>query len=314
MSMTKKAELSEAAKHDRKALRDTYETAYQLFLENMETAPTPKDWPLPYAIAERVQDVEWRTAFMGMQVNEDTSELINELNLWRENLLLMSIWIGILKDKPVDDDEAWSIQRHFVDPLAFHCLFQPSATRDRFGLVAETAMHQANLTVKHGYKDRLVQDDDMGGKKKRNRHLSRSEREKQLKSLGKGWKAFSPFKQALGMIDNKAYRKQTVNFRNRASHGIAPRFRIGITNFITRRVVPATKIETQPDGTVLETEIPGKLAVSYGIGGTPPLRFEDVYEANMQQYSAAVRTFRAYEKLLGEMMEVMPEKPPCGDK
>lgn len=299
-----KSKLSEAAKADRRALQRTYEEAYTLFLDKMERIPTPKNWPLPYDVCKRITDTQWRTPFVGLQIGTDTSEVLNELNAWRENLLALTIWTDILEERVESKDNNYSIQRHFFDPLAYYCLFQPSATRERWGRVAETALHQANLGVIPGYLDELAQDKPIG-KRGPNRYLSRSEREKQLKRLGQYWSGYPAFRQALGMLDSKAYRSATADFRNRASHGIPPRFRVGLTNLVVRSLVPSTKLVPQKDGSYILVEDPSKLVVSYAFGGLEPLHVRKLLQSNLQQYEAAVRVFQFYEQLLLELVDAL---------
>ena len=62
------------------------------------------------------------------------------------------------------------------------------------------------------------------------------------------------------------------------------RLAIGLTRVLTRAVVPATELVQvqQPEGTSKPPPIPGKVSVSYGFGGTPPL--DDMDEAQVSNF------------------------------
>ncbi len=77
------------------------------------------------------------------------------------------------------------------------------------------------------------------------------------------------------------------NFRNLASHAIAPRMNVGYTGMVVRTVVPATTMVQQENGSFKSEVIPGKQAVSYGFGGTPPLPMRDVFAANLEEFEKA---------------------------
>ncbi len=98
----------------------------------------------------------------------------------------------------------------------------------------------------------------------------------------------------------------TGDFRNRASHGIAPRFSVGITSTVTRTRQQATKLERQPDGTYKDMPVPGQLSTGYGVGGTEPLSMQQAWTANLAQFEHARRTFDAYIALLAEGVAAMP--------
>ncbi|WP_208457628.1 hypothetical protein, partial [Burkholderia gladioli] len=104
----------------------------------------------------------------------------------------------------------------------------------------------------------------------RPRYPSRREKEGQLTSMALRWPSGSAFIEAVTKLDGKANRDATSDFRNRASHAIAPRFSAGITSPVTRTVEQATGYEQQADGTFKDVPIDGT-TVSYGVGGIAPL-------------------------------------------
>ena len=77
---------------------------------------------------------------------------------------------------------------------------------------------------------------------------------------------------------------------------------IGYTRTVTRCVKQAQALERAAGSYVLK-DIPGKLAVSYGYGGTPPLDLETVRAANLGQYEKARLCYVEYRALLEAAVE-----------
>jgi hypothetical protein len=211
----------------------------------------------------------------------------------------LQVWSGVLTD--YGEEDAWSLRLHFIEPLVHYCMLQPSSTRDRLGRVATNGIHQANLSTKPGYKDVLDQD-----KRKPGRFLMRPEVETQLQRLAKDWTNGDRLLAALQELDSENYRQQTFDYRNQASHFIAPRLEFGEVQFVTRRIVAARHMVQQADGSYRCEEIAGKKAVSYGLGGTRPLTLTEIIEANSREYDFAVAALHAYSDLLREVLAQMP--------
>lgn len=296
--------LSDAAKAARRELREVYERAYALFLYKLEVAPTPEHFPLSYALCEEAKETCWPSMqFAGLMVSGDLSETINQINAWREWLMHLSIWTEVIDQ--LDGDDAWTIQHSYVDPLAHICLTLPSAVRDRFGHVATNSIHQANLNIVSGYKDQLVQDAQPYP-------LGRKRTEEQLGTLGKHWPAATAFLESLQKLDAKEFREATRNYRNLASHAIAPRFRLGITNFVVRGMTPLMEKLHQPDGGYFLEPHPTRKVVSYGFGGTDALDLAKVYVLSLQEFEKAVEVFARYNKLLEAVLAALRAKPVQG--
>ena len=107
------------------------------------------------------------------------------------------------------------------------------------------------------------------------------------------------------LVNDKKYQHETSEYRNRASHAIAPRLGVGITQTVVRTVVPATKMEKQADGTYKEVNVPDKVKVRYGFGGTNPLDFEESRISNLQQYLRARECYRYYIELVRNRIEAI---------
>lgn len=289
--------LSDAAKADRHALRKIYERAYAEFLDKLEVARTPENFPLPYALCEEARVLQWpQMQFANLIVSGELSETINQLNAWCEWLMHLAVWTEVLDE--FDEQDAWTVQHSYVDPLAHVCLTQPSAVRDRFGYIATNAIHQANLNIVGGYKDRLQQD-------AQKHPLSRKSLEDQLRNIGKYWTETPAFIEALQRIDSEAFRRASNNYRNMASHAIAPRFRIGTTNFVVRRMTACQEMVKQPDGGYLLVEHPTKKSASYGFGGTEPLDLRQVHALSLGEFTNAVSAFTTYSSLLRETLAAL---------
>ena len=263
----------------------------------------PDAFPFPYNAVAGVKEVKWSLQlFAESLVSGELQEMTNALNRWKGALRRWDAWNRVLAAQ--DEEARWDTELEFVEPVAFLCMFQPSAARDHFTLVATNALHQVRLTIGNAYKDKLLGDPESPGKS--GRFPPRSGREQQLANLAQGWGAADPFLAALKAIDSKDYRKLTADFRNRASHGITPNFSYGYTAIVTRQVVQASRLEQQPDGTYRDTPIPGKLSVRYGYGGTPPLQLADAWTANLEQFVHAKTCFDAFVVLLTEAVGAMP--------
>lgn len=291
------SQLSDAAKFDRHALRRVYERAYSRFLDKLEVTSTPENFPLPYGLCEEARVLQWpQMQFANLIVSGELSETINQLNAWCEWLMHLAVWIEVLDE--FDEQDAWAIQHSYVDPLAHVCLTQPSATRDRFGYIATNAIHQANINIVGGYKDKLQQD-------AQKHPLSRKGLEDQLRNIGKYWTGTPAFIEALHRIDSDAFRRSTGNYRNMASHAIAPRFRIGVTNFVVRQVTAYPELVQQPDRGHLLVDHPTKKSVSYGFRGTEALGLRQVHALSLGEFDNAVTAFTAYSALLREPLAAL---------
>lgn len=280
------------------------------YVEGLESlsAPPPLDSPpFPYNACPLIKKVAWRTPSLVADplVESELQELTNTLNEWQGALRRWCVWLDVLEG--LTDDEAWDLQWEFVESIAFQCLFYPSATRDRFAFVATNALHQVRMSSDSAYPDRLISD-PKPGKEDKQRFLSRKESEAQLEEIASPLESGSAFIAALRLIDEDDYLDLTRNFRNLASHAIAPRLTVGYTNMVVRRVVPATTRVKQPDGTYKEELVPGKQQVSYGFGGTKPLQMRTVFEANLAEFEKASICFNTYVYVLNRALDTLPKR------
>lgn len=271
------------------------ERAFREFLDERARSPALHDFPLTYDICDKVRMAEW-PHFMGLAIFADVQEMINLLNAWGRHLTDWAAWLIVLPK--YGENDAMTIQMGCVEAPVFFCMLQPSATRDRFIRISTTAIHQMNIQTDSGYTDRLDEDKEF---------LTRGKREKQLATIGTRWRSYADYQRRLSLIDGHAYRDTTRDFRNRASHTIAPRFERGVTNLVTRKIVPATEMQLQSDGTYKSVGIPGRKAAQYGFGGTAALKLEDMRQANLNEFTLAQHAMRAYEALLHELIAASPK-------
>lgn len=289
---------------------DKRRQALARYVEGLESlsAPPPLDGPpFPYNACPLIEEVAWRTPTLVADplVESELRELTNTLNEWRGALRRWYVWLGVLEG--FTDDEAWDLQWEFVESIAFQCLFYPSATRDRFTFVATNALHQVRMSADPAYPDRLVSD-PKPGKEDKQRFLSRKKSEAQLEEIASTLDGGAAFTAALRLIDEDDYLELTRNFRNLASHAIAPRLTVGHTNMVVRRVLPATTLVKQPNGTYKDELVPGKQQVSYGFGGMEPLQMRTVFKANLAEFVKASICFNTYANVLNRALGALPRR------
>ena len=261
----------------------------------------PVESYLPYDFRDEIDRHQWQL-MAGHLVSGELNEVTNSLNGWQSALLQWHAWNRALEG--FDEQDAWELRREFVEACAHLCLLQPYSVRDMLVFVATNAIHQVRLALGNGYRDRLEGDPAAPGD--RPKHLSRRGKEQRLERLMAPWPDATPWFDLLRRIDDDAYRKTTFDYRNRAAHAIAPRLAVGHVGVVTRHVVQATELERQPDGTYLQVSVPGKMVVSYGFGGTPPLDMEAARVANLEQYRRARACFERYRRLLSGAMTELP--------
>lgn len=258
-----------------------------------------------YELVDRVATAKGTFAWHWGAASE-VRECINLLNAWAVRLHQWRIWNATIKHYDSVDDQ-WSVLSHFVEPVAFYCMLQPSAMADRFTLTAETLLHQANRRVSPSEPDRLDQDKLAQGKT-----LRRSDRRKQLNRLGAPWKSFAAFKTALAQLDGQDYRAATRNYRDLAAHSFAPRMMLGHVSRAIRSMQPWTDLVEQPDGTFVQAEHPTKRAVSYAMHDAPPLDLDELHRVNDVQYRHASEAMARLEALAIELCGRM-DAPPEAD-
>ena len=285
-----------------------FRTVFDTYLTQMNSSglePSARGI-IPYDFEEAMDARRW-PYFFGLtndMVKSELRELTNDLNQWHQSLQRWHAWNKVLTPYNTDEVKTWHLLREFLVPLAFYCLFQPSASRDRFTFVVTNAMHQVRLMIEKGYRDYLEGDPKTPNEKPQ--YPTRQEKEKRLSKLISIWPEGKEFMESMRKINNDAYKKkETSDYRNLHSHSIVPQLGLGHVQFVVRSVSEHTEMIKQPDGTY--RDIPtGKMVASYGFGGTPPLDLEKARLANLEQYQRARRCYESYRKLLAAGLEKMP--------
>ena len=275
------------------------------FLDRYEngSALLPDPDALPYDPVPSIHTAVWHLPFVDQMVTGELREITNLLNQWKGALRRWNAWNEVSNGLP--EEVRWGIEWEFIEPLAFMCMFQPSAARDRFTFVSTNALHQIRLAVDPKTSDELL--GDAKPPKYRKSYPSRKQKEEQVEAMAGASPAGTTFVAALRALDDDDYAKVTSDFRNRASHAIAPRFSVGITSVVSRERVQRTELQKQPDGTYKDVLVPNMTMVQYGYGGTPALRMDDAWSTNLAQFEIAKRCFFAYVDLLREMTASMPQ-------
>lgn len=275
-----------SGKH-RRAAAEAY-----LGLCELEEGVLPDGKPLLFDAVPSVGEVVW-PPFMDLMVVDDLRELTNGLNAWKGALRRWCVWNQVLSS--VEADARRGVEWEFVEPLAFMNMFQPSGTRDRFGFVGTNALHQVLMAIDPARPDQLAGDPKDSTKKPR--RVGRTEREAQLAEMASRWPEGPLFIRALQALDGDDYEAATKDFRNRASHAIAPRFTYGETQFVTREWA-SKEFEFQADGNLKPIASPKILHVRYSLGGSGPLDMAATWAVNVAQFELAKQCFDAYVNLL----------------
>lgn len=224
----------------------------------------------------------------------DLRELTNLINRWSGSLGSWHAWSMVLENR--EEMETWTLCSEFLDSIVHECLLTPASIRDTITSVATAAFHQVRLSIDRSYRDYL--EGDPQKPKERPKLLNRRQKEKRLSNLLQIWPSSVDFLKALQEINTRDYVVATCDYRNFTAHSIAPRLGFGHTRTVTRSVEQAQALKQVDDSSYVFEDVPDKLTVSYGFGGTPPLNLEIVRAANLAQYEKARLCYVEYRALL----------------
>lgn len=272
--------------------------AFNKYLVYVHELPLkPSDKLLGYDF-DFIKQRKWHTLGDAM-VKCDLRELTNLINGWSNSLCRWHAWSKVIDG--YQELEAWELRSEFLDSLAHECLLMPASIRDTITSVATAAFHQVRLSIDRSYRDYLEGEPETPEEKPK--LLNRRQKEKRLSRLVRVWPNSNRFLEKLREINTRDYIVATCDYRNLTAHSIAPRLGIGHTRTVTRCVKQAQALEQLDNGSYFLKDIPGKLAVSYGYGGTPPLDLETVRIANLGQYEKARSCYFEYRALLEAAVE-----------
>ena len=254
----------------------------------------------------------FRIPMVDMQVIQDLQSLINCFNAWVTEMRKWQAWLPILDD--FDTAERWDLRIEFVDPIAHRCMLEPSAMRDRFSSALYFLLHHANLSTGTGYRDELEADrSEIAALKNVNskpRYLQRSRLDEEITKLSVrcSWKTADSVIEKLQLLDDETLRKETLNYRNAASHSIAPRFEMGVIPYVKRQFKFSESRVPRGDGTIAMQEDKTRIVLSYGFGEHEPLQHVQTIQVIRMQVKRARDTLHAYETLLLEVFESIQAK------
>ena len=134
------------------------------------------------------------------------------------------------------------------------------------------------------------------------RHMSRREFEAEISVLNKGWSSAESVIERLKKIDGASVREATLDFRNNASHSIAPEFELGIAPYVVRRIKYAQTMEHQGNGKVTWNDDKTRTVVNYGFGHRDPLQHKQTFQAVRAQVKRTRDALEAYGALLKEVV------------
>jgi hypothetical protein len=172
-------------------------------------------------------------------LGEFAGELANTINDLTHGVQQLRAWAAVVPS--LSDEQKLHACHEFIDALATLTVNLPYVVRSRFIFATAHLSHQANIVH-----DRSAWRDDLP--------LDRRIYFKEADARGKRWKSYSTLKQSLERLSGSAFRAATHEFRDTYNHRFSPRFVIGVTQMVRRRV-------EQPSG-----------RVSYDLGGLEPLR------------------------------------------
>ncbi|WP_273022832.1 hypothetical protein [Rheinheimera sp.] len=267
--------------------------AFDEYLMHLYEKPiTPKEMLLSYDF-DFINGRKWNTLADAM-VRCDLRELTNIINRWNRLLGSWHAWNMVLDGR--EEMEAWDLRSEFLGSLVHECLLMPASIRDTITSVATAAFHQVRLSIDNSYRDHL--EGDPKSPQEKQKLLNRRQKEDRLHRLIKFWPNSESFIKALRKINSQDYIEKTYNYRNLTTHSIGPRLGIGHTRTVKRSIENAQAPRELEDGTIVFEDIPGKLAVCYSFGGTPPLDIERVRLVNIEQYKLAYKCYTEYLALL----------------
>lgn len=217
-----------------------------------EWSNLPKKLPVSYMAYSQMLD-------------EHSRELANSINQIRRLIAVLESWNSVIS--VIETKEKYDLILEFIDAPATIALNFPYVVRSRFIYSIAHLCHQANRSKDVDWVDDLSMDSEI--------YFEDADK------CGSKWKSYGKLKLAIEKIGNKAYQKETFDFRNKYNHRYSPKIEIGLTGLVSRIV--------GDDG-----------AVSYGLGYTEPLKVSDIVQVLKKQHEYCSKAFVHYQKLVNE--------------
>lgn len=200
-------------------------------------------------------------------LDEFSRELANIVNDFTRYVHQLHAWAVVVT--PMSEKQQLEATHDFIDVLATTAVNLPYIVRSRFIFATAHLCHQANMSHDvEAWKDDLPLDSQI--------YMADADRS------GAGWRKYKRLKLCIEAIGGQSYREATNDFRNAYNHRFSPRFVVGMTNLVTRRV---NKTSGQ---------------VTYGFGGLPALNLSAVASLLVQERDRCYEAFQAFQDLVRE--------------
>jgi hypothetical protein len=210
----------------------------------------------------------------GEMLDEFARELANTINDFTLNVDRLRAWAEVLPT--LSDKQKADACHEFIDALATLTVNLPYVVKSRFIFATAHLSHQANMVH-----DRAAWLDDLPPDHRINIA--------DANARGQRWTTYPTLKQSLEGLFGKAFRDATREFRHTYNHRFSPRFVIGLTQMVRRRVDPAT----------------GR--ISYALGGLKPLPLEVIAEFSARERNQAYGAFEAFQALIHEQSDAIAQ-------
>ena len=244
---------------------------------------------LPFDLSKQISDSCW-PLLAGDIVRDNLTESANGINEFQSRINHLDAWARVVAE--LNEEDAIDTTHFLVSPIAHFCLLQPYALKERLVHVSTQIIHQGNRKCFDDYQDTLPTDPtDLSqpkwpsGKEKLNVLLKIS-KEKWLSSNALG--------KSLSELNGPHFEQKTLRYRTKANHSIPPHFEMGLGPFVTRYL--------SADDIPSSAKQKG-LRVTYGFGGTPPLKISEIVSACATEHTAALKCYHCLEAVVREILE-----------
>lgn len=244
---------------------------------------------LPYDFASQIADSDW-PSLAGEIVRVNLTESANGINEFHSRIDHLDAWARVIAE--MNEEDAWETTHFLVSPIAHFCLLQPYALKERLIHAATQIIHQGNIKCVHDYQDKLPTDPV---DPKQSKWPSGREKLNALQQISTTrWPSSRALANALAKLNSRHFEQQTLRYRTKANHLIPPHFEIGLGPFVTRY------LSTDYAGPANESKVP---RVTYGFGGTPPLKISEIVTLCATEHINAVDCYHRLEVVVREILE-----------
>lgn len=261
--------------------------SFERFLDHALASQKIATSYLPYDFAKQISESDW-PSLAGEIVGSNLTESANGINEFHSRIDQLDAWARVIAE--MDYEDAWDTTHFLVSPIAHFCLLQPYALKERLVHAATQIIHQGNIKCFNDYQDNLPTDPVDLSKPK-----WPSGREKfnaLLKISKKKWLSSGALGKSLAKLNGRQFEQQTLRYRTKANHSIPPHFEIGLGPFVTRYL----STDDMLPGT--EPKVP---RVTYGFGGTPPLKISEIVSICAKEHANAVDCYHHLEAVVREI-------------